>query len=64
MIRLLKNLICPINTLIDEVLAKKIEDAGIESVFIRSVLTCDSMQGVCRRCYGRNLASGKVVETW
>ncbi len=58
-----EELICPINTLIDEVLAKKIEDSGIESVLIRSVLTCDSMQGVCRRCYGRNLASGKVVET-
>lgn len=57
-----EDVIAPINTLIDEVLAKKIENAGIESVLIRSVLTCDSMQGVCRRCYGRNLASGKIVE--
>ncbi len=57
-----EDIIAPINTLIDEVLAKKIENAGIESVLIRSVLTCDSMQGVCRRCYGRNLASGKIVE--
>jgi DNA-directed RNA polymerase subunit beta' len=48
--------------LIDELVAKKIEAAGIESVMIRSVLTCDSMQGVCRRCYGRNLATGKIVE--
>ena len=38
-------LICPINTLIDETLAKKIETAGIESVMIRSVLTCDSKVG-------------------
>jgi DNA-directed RNA polymerase subunit beta' len=55
-------LIAPINTLIDEVLAKKIEAAGIEAVLIRSVLTCDSMAGVCRRCYGRNLATGKRVD--
>jgi DNA-directed RNA polymerase subunit beta' len=55
-------LICPINTLIDEALAKKIETSGIESVTIRSVLTCDSMAGVCRRCYGRNLATGKLVD--
>jgi len=55
-------LICPINTLIDEKLSKKIEAAGIETVFIRSILTCDSMTGVCKRCYGRNLATGKVVD--
>ena len=55
-------LICPINTLIDEALAKKIEAAGIETVLIRSVLTCDSKAGVCRRCYGRNLATGKQVD--
>ena len=57
-----EELLCPINTLLDEILAKKIENSGIESVLIRSVLTCDSMAGVCRRCYGKNLASGKVVE--
>jgi DNA-directed RNA polymerase subunit beta' len=55
-------LICPINTLIDETLADEIEKAGIESVLIRSVLTCDARQGVCRRCYGRNLATGKLVD--
>lgn len=57
-----EEIICPINTLIDEQMAKKIESTGIERVVIRSVLTCDSMQGVCRRCYGRNLATGKMVE--
>jgi DNA-directed RNA polymerase subunit beta' len=57
-----EELICPINTLIDEQMAKRIEAAGIESVMIRSVLTCDSAKGVCRRCYGRNLATGKIVE--
>lgn len=55
-------LICPINTLIDETIARQIEDAGIEAVFIRSILTCDAMTGVCKRCYGRNLATGKVVD--
>ncbi|MBN1129940.1 MAG: DNA-directed RNA polymerase subunit beta', partial [Chitinispirillaceae bacterium] len=57
-----EELICPVNTLIDEALAKKIELSGIESVMIRSVLTCDARQGVCRRCYGRNLATGKIVD--
>ena len=57
-----EEIICPINTLIDEQMAKKIENTGIERVVIRSVLTCDSMQGVCRLCYGRNLATGKIVE--
>jgi len=39
-----------------------IEDSPIEAVEIRSVLTCESKQGVCARCYGRNLASGKMVQ--
>ena len=39
-----------------------IQEAGIEQVKIRSVLTCEARRGVCRRCYGRNLASGKLVE--
>ena len=39
-------------------IAKKIEDAGIETVEIRSVLTCESKRGCCVRCYGKNLASG------
>jgi len=47
---------------ITEALAKEIEDAGIESIEIRSVLTCDSKRGVCVKCYGRNLASGKLVQ--
>ncbi len=39
-----------------------IEDSPIESVEIRSVLTCESKQGVCARCYGRNLATGRMVQ--
>ena len=41
--------------------AKKIVDAGFKKVTIRSLLTCDAAQGVCRRCYGKNLATGRSV---
>ncbi len=47
---------------IDEAIAEEIENAGITSVRIRSVLTCRSQAGVCARCYGRDLAHGKLVE--
>jgi DNA-directed RNA polymerase subunit beta' len=47
---------------IDETLADQIEDAGIERVKIRSVLTCAARRGVCAKCYGRDLATGKMVE--
>ncbi|HEY4717022.1 MAG TPA: DNA-directed RNA polymerase subunit beta' [bacterium] len=50
------------NEEITEDLAKKIEDAGIEDVEIRSALTCISRRGVCAKCYGRDLARGKIVE--
>ena len=43
--------------------AKKIVDAGITSIAIRSVLTCHSHHGVCKKCYGRNLATSKPVTT-
>jgi len=42
--------------------ARKIEDAGIEIVEIRSVLTCESKRGVCVKCYGKNLASGNTAQ--
>ncbi len=48
--------------LITEEIAHKIEDANIESVYIRTVLTCESRHGVCVKCYGRNLTTGKLVE--
>ncbi|MCR5152552.1 MAG: DNA-directed RNA polymerase subunit beta' [Prevotella sp.] len=47
---------------ITEPIAKAIEDAGIETVEIRSVLTCESKKGVCMKCYGRNLATSKMVQ--
>jgi DNA-directed RNA polymerase subunit beta' len=45
-----------------EDLARKIEDSPIEQVEIRSVLTCESKKGVCAKCYGRNLATGRMVQ--
>ena len=48
--------------LIDEEAAEKIDDAGIEKVKIRSVLTCEARRGVCRMCYGRNLATMDMVD--
>jgi DNA-directed RNA polymerase subunit beta' len=50
------------NDTITEELAGKIQEAGIERVKIRSVLTCETRRGVCRKCYGRNLATGDLVD--
>ena len=47
---------------ITEAIAARIEAAGIETVEIRSVLTCESKKGVCAKCYGRNLATARMVE--
>jgi DNA-directed RNA polymerase subunit beta' len=50
--------------MIDEVVAERIDEAsrhGLDKTRIRSVLTCDSRRGVCARCYGRNLATGHIV---
>ena len=49
------------NQMIDETLADKLDEAGIERVNIRSVLTCRSKHGVCAMCYGRDLAHGHLV---
>jgi DNA-directed RNA polymerase subunit beta' len=56
------HIIVEINQEITEDLASAIQAAGIERVKIRSVLTCESRRGACVRCYGRNLATGKLVE--
>ena len=48
--------------MITESLADKIIDAGITEVEIRTVLTCNTVNGVCQKCYGRNLATGNLVE--
>ena len=48
--------------LIDERVAREVDDAGIERIVLRSVLTCEARRGVCRMCYGRNLATMKMVD--
>ena len=50
------------NTEITEELASTVQESGVERVKIRSVLTCASRRGVCANCYGRDLATGKLVE--
>jgi len=54
--------IADINQYITDDLAKKIEATGVEKVKVRTVLTCEARQGVCRKCYGRDLAHNKLVE--
>src|SRR5918998_453412 len=56
------DLIVDVNDEIDEEKASAIQEGGIEKVRIRSVLTCASRRGVCAKCYGRDLATGKLVE--
>lgn len=55
------NVLVEAGKLINESIADEIYNAGIESVNIRSVLTCEAKRGVCTLCYGRNLATGKLV---
>ena len=56
------NILVHSNQEVSEDLSNQVERAGIERVKIRSVLTCESKRGVCQLCYGRNLASGRMVE--
>ncbi len=49
------------NEIISEELAARIDDAGIDEALVRSPLTCEARNGVCRACYGRNLATGEMV---
>ena len=55
-------MICDRNTYITEQIADKIVKAGVNAVEIRSLLSCKSSVGVCKKCYGRNLATGNMVE--
>ena len=55
-------IIVPGNTLISEAQAQEVEKAGIEEVEIRSIFTCQTKEGVCRHCYGLNMATGHLVE--
>ena len=55
-------LILGVNEYIDEEMAKKIEEAEVEKVKLRTVLTCEAKHGICAKCYGKNLARNKKVE--
>jgi DNA-directed RNA polymerase subunit beta' len=57
-----KEVIVDKGVMITESMAEKIEKAGVESVEIRSILTCKTHNGVCQKCYGRNLATGNLIE--
>jgi DNA-directed RNA polymerase subunit beta' len=53
--------IAEVGQFVDETLAERISNSNVESVYIRSVLTCEARTGVCAKCYGRNLATDKLV---
>ena len=57
-----KEVIVHANEKIDEAKVDKIEEAGVDKVKIRSVLTCRSTRGICKKCYGRDLTRGRMVE--
>jgi DNA-directed RNA polymerase subunit beta' len=58
----IKKVLVRANDLIDEIKARQVEASGVEKVRIRSVLTCESKQGICGCCYGRNLATGGMIK--
>jgi len=56
-----RNILVPAGTMIDENLVAVLEDNGIDKMLVRSVITCESRQGVCSKCYGRDLGRGHLV---
>ena len=59
--RISGEVIAPSGTYVDENVAKKIAEIGVDIVYVRSPLTCDSTRGICATCYGRDLARGEKV---
>jgi DNA-directed RNA polymerase subunit beta' len=57
-----EEVLVPANGYVDYDMAKRIDELGVEVVTIRSVLTCESRHGVCGKCYGKNLATGRLAE--
>jgi len=53
--------ICPRNTLLDEQLVETLEEIGVDQMYVRSTITCETRHGVCASCYGRDLARGHIV---
>ena len=56
-------ILIPAGTLLEEVLAEKIEDLGVYQIKVRSAITCESRHGICSKCYGRDLARGHLVNS-
>jgi DNA-directed RNA polymerase subunit beta' len=56
-----EEVLAPVDTLLDEKWVDKLELAGVDEVVVRSVITCQARQGVCSKCYGRDLARGHQV---
>ena len=56
-------LLCDVNEYISDELAEKIDNAGVESIKLRTVLTCESQHGVCCKCYGRNLSRRSLSDS-
>ena len=54
--------ICDEGEVFDEARVRRLEEAGVQSIRIRSVLTCEALRGICARCYGRDLARGNLVD--
>jgi len=57
----LDNVVLPVGTFLDEGKITELESAGVDEVWVRSAITCDTRHGVCSQCYGRDLARGHVV---
>jgi len=56
-----EEVVVPANTLLDEYLVEKLDEAGVSEVIVRSVITCETRFGVCAHCYGRDLGRGHIV---
>ncbi len=55
------NAVLPIGTFLDEAMIAQIEEAGVDEIWVRSAITCETKYGVCSSCYGRDLARGHIV---
>jgi DNA-directed RNA polymerase subunit beta' len=56
-----EEVICPRNTMLDEQLVETLEENGVDRIYVRSTITCETRHGVCASCYGRDLARGHLV---
>jgi DNA-directed RNA polymerase subunit beta' len=57
-----RKMVMPRGTLIDDAEGRAVMESGADVVYVRTVLTCDAVVGVCRMCYGRNMATGRLVD--